>query len=46
MECEDSQEDEYEVENIVQNDDDSDEAAGDGEWEDEDMSDENNAPMK
>jgi hypothetical protein len=30
----------------VQNDDDSDEAAGDGEWEDEDMSDENDATMK
>ena len=33
MECEDSQEDEFEQEDVIQNDADSDEAAGD--WEDE-----------
>lgn len=33
MECEDSQEDEFEQENVIQNDEDSDEAAG--EWESE-----------
>lgn len=42
MECEDSQEDEFEQEDVVQNDADSDEAAG--EWEDE--SDDGDEKMK
>ena len=41
MECEDSQEDEFEQEDVIQNDADSDEAAGD--WEDD--SDDGDEPM-